>query len=145
MIRTVTIADREIFLCFMKEFYASDAVLHPIPDRYHSDIFEEMMRSSQYAEGFLIEQEGTPAGYALIAKTYSHECGGPVVWIEEIYISPKFRGKGLGKEFFDYLTARYGDSVRRFRLEIEPSNQNAERLYRRLGFKPLEYKQMVKE
>lgn len=145
MIRKLEQKDKEIFLRFTRAFYASDAVLHPVPDVFHTDIFAEMMRSDQYAEGFLIESEGAPAGYALIAKTYSHECGGLSIWIEEIYISPEDRGKGLGKEFFDYLETTYGGTARRFRLEVEPANQQAQRLYRRLGFEPLEYKQMVKD
>lgn len=145
MIRKAEEKDKETFLHFTRDFYASDAVLHTIPDRYHRNIFEEIMRSEQYAEGFLIEHEGIPAGYALLAKTYSHECGGLVVWIEEIYIAPEFRGKGLAKEFFEYLEEKYGNSACRFRLELEPANEKAERLYRRLGFVPLDYKQMVKD
>ena len=104
MIRKLERKDKDLFLRLTRDFYASDAVLHSIPDAYHINAFEEMMRSEQYAEGYLIEQDARPAGYALLAKTYSHECGGMVLWIEEIYIAPEFRGNGLGKEFFDYLT-----------------------------------------
>ena len=66
-----------------------------------------------------------------------------MIWIEEIYISPGHRGKGLGKEFFTYLQAAYGGAVSRFRLELEPDNEKAQRLYERIGFAPLPYKQMV--
>lgn len=145
MIRKIEPKDRESFIRFTKEFYSSDAVLHPIPDSYHTNIFDEMMHSNRYTEGFILESGSTPAGYALIAKTYSHECGGMVVWIEEIYVSPDFRGQGLGREFFDYLQKEYADSVCRFRLEVEPDNQQAVKLYKRLGFDKLNYNQMVKE
>ena len=86
MIRKLERKDKDLFLRLTRDFYASDAVLHSIPDAYHINAFEEMMRSEQYAEGYLIEQDARPAGYALLAKTYSHECGGMVLWIEEIYI-----------------------------------------------------------
>lgn len=145
LIRRIEQKDKEIFLRLTREFYASDAVLHPVPDAYHTNTFEELMRSNQYAEGYLIESEGVPAGYALIAKTFSHECGGIAIWIEEIYILPEFRSQGLGKEFFDFLESAYGNVACRFRLELEPENEKAQRLYRRLGFEPLEYKQMVKD
>lgn len=102
-----------------------------------------MMRSRAIAEGY--SSSRWPARrLCVLAKTYSHECGGMVLWIEEIYIAPEFRGNGLGKEFFDYLETEY-KSVSRFRLELEPGNEKAERLYRRLGFEPLDYRQMVKE
>ena len=54
MIRKLTPCDREIFLSLSREFYTSDAVLHPIPEDYHTAAFEEMMRSDVYADGFHI-------------------------------------------------------------------------------------------
>ena len=86
-----------------------------------------------------------PAGYALLAKTFSHEAGGLVIWIEEIYTVPAFRGKGLGREFFAFLDREYGSTAKRLRLETEPSNKRAEALYRSLGFDTLEYRQFYKE
>lgn len=146
MIRKIEKEDKELFLRLTRDFYASPAVLHPVPDEYHTAVFEEMMRSDVYAEGYLlIGTNGVPAGYALLAKTYSHEAGGPVVWIEELYTVPEARGKGLGREFFAFLEGRYGGAVRRFRLETEPENERAQALYRRLGFEELGYLQFYKE
>lgn len=145
MIRKVEPRDKALLLRLTEEFYASEAVLHAIPKVHHERLFEELMRSDAYAEAYIIEQDTVPAGYALLAKTYSHESGGPVIWIEEIYILPAFRGNGLGREFFEYLENNYGASVCRFRLEYEPDNKKAAQLYRRLGFQELEYRQMVKE
>ena len=145
MIRRLETGDRELFLRLAREFYASDAVLHPIPDDFHAAAFEEMMRSDTYADGFLLLHDGVPAGYAMTAKTYSHEVGGLVVWIEEIYVSPSFRSKGLGREFFVFAENFYGDKMRRMRLETEPENTAAESLYRRLGFEELGYRPFVKE
>lgn len=145
MIHKIEEKDRESFLSLTRAFYASPAVLHPIPEEFHIAVFEEMMRSDAYAEGYLFEDEGVPAGYALLAKTFSHEAGGLVIWIEEIYTMPAFRGKGLGREFFMFLDQKYGASVGRMRLETEPDNKRAEALYRSLGFDVLEYKQFYKE
>mgnify|MGYP005975150463 FL=1 len=145
MIRKIEKTDRELFLRLTREFYASPAVLHPVPDSYHTAVFEEMMRSDLYAEGYFLEYDGIPSGYALLAKTYSHEAGGLVVWIEEIYTVPEMRGKGLGREFFAFLERQYGASAMRLRLETEPENKKAEALYKKLGFQELGYRQFVKE
>lgn len=145
MIRKLTLADREAFLSLTREFYSSDAVLHPIPDDYHTAAFDEMMRSDVYADGFLIYYKEELAGYAMTAKTYSHEAGGLCVWIEELYLSPMYRGKGLGHEFFAFAESFYGREVRRMRLETEPENEKAEKLYRNLGFDVLGYRPFVKE
>ena len=59
-------------------------------------------------------------------------------------IREEFRGGGLGKEFFAWAEGEY-PQARRFRLEATPSNQRAMDLYRRLGFEPLHYVQMVRD
>ena len=56
------------------------------------------------------------------------------------------RNQGLGSEFFDFLR-RYGASLgaRRLRLEVEEENTGAMRLYARMGFAALDYRQMIRE
>lgn len=143
MIRPLTITDRELFLTLSREFFSSDAVSHPIPEEYHTLAFEHLMESDNYAHCFIIEAGGKPAGYALTAVTYSREAGGMAVWIEELYIRPEFRGAGLGTKLMEFLAANYKDA-KRFRLELTNGNP-AEHLYKREGFSPFPYKQMVRE
>ncbi|MCI8343872.1 MAG: GNAT family N-acetyltransferase [Clostridia bacterium] len=143
MIKRIKQSDKELFLTLSREFYRSEAVLHDIPEEYHKRTFDELMRSQDYAQGYLLcLKEGTPVGYALTAKTFSHEAGGTVIWVEEIYIRPEFRGKGLGKSFFRYVDTL---GAARLRLEAEQDNDHAITLYRALGYKPLPYVQMIKE
>ncbi len=145
MVRQVTFKDKELFISLMKEFYASDAVLHEIAEQNFYQTFFEVTSDSPYAIAFLTEHEGKPAGYALLAFTYSNEAGGLVLWLEELYIRPAFQGKGLGSEMFAFIDEHYKDKVARMRLEIEPANEGAKRLYSRLGYEPLDYEQMVKD
>ncbi len=145
MIRRLSEADREDFLRLTREFYGSDAVLHDIPDCRHTAAFDEMMRSDVYADGFLIYNNEALAGYAMTAKTYSHEAGGLTVWIEELYLTPEHRGKGLGHEFFAFAERFYGEKLCRMRLETEPENERAEALYKSLGFEVLGYRPFIKE
>ncbi len=143
MIRKVTIDDKKVFISLAKRFYSTDAVLSPIPDENFEATFQELMWSDLYAEGFLIETDGKTAGYALIAKTFSQEAGGLAIWIEELFILPEFQGKGLGKEFFDWLFQNR--PAKRYRLEIEPENEKAIGLYLKKGFIDLPYGQMVRD
>lgn len=125
------------------EFYSSDAVLHNIPSCYIDAFIEEALKSDEYCGCYMIESGGELAGYAVTAKTFSQEAGGIVLWLEELYIKEKFRGKGLGSEFFAYILKT--PKVKRFRLEYEKDNLRAEKLYKKLGFSELPYRQMIFE
>lgn len=145
MIRPITAQDRALYLSLMNEFYHSSAVLHPVNADYYVRAVDEMLARDTYLLGYLLEYDGQPAGYAMLARAYSTECGGPVLWIEELYVREAFRSKGLGHEFFDFLEKAFSGEVCRFRLEVEPENAGAQSLYRRLGFEVLPYTQMVRE
>ena len=142
MLRKITPNDRETYIALSEEFYSSDAVSHSIPVKFHKNCSADLMRSYEYIECFIFEHEGETAGYALIAKTFSPEAGGVVVWIEELYVREGFRGKGLGKAFFAYMEQNY--NVSRYRLEVEPDNVRAKKLYSALGYKKLPYEQLIK-
>lgn len=143
-IRPLTVADRAVYLELVHAFYHSDAVLHPVPDCYFERTFDELMRSDAYAECYLFETEAGVAGYALLAKTFSQEAGGMVLWIEELYVKESCRSMGIGSAFFAFLEERY-PQICRIRLEVEEENIRARELYRRRGFTSLPYLQMIKE
>lgn len=145
MIREITKNDKELYFKLAKTFYNSEAVMHPVPDTYIEATWNEMMRSEDYVKGFILESEGKTAGYALLSFTFSQESGGKVAWVEEVFILPDFRGSGLGSEFFDYMTENIETRLTRVRLEVEPDNVRAIKLYEKLGYESLPYTQMVKE
>ena len=132
-----------------RDFYSSDAVIHPISDENRERTFAECLRSDQYASIFIIECDGAVAGYALTALHFSQEMGGLVVWIEELYIKESFRGRGLGGEFFDYIEKNprllsSDHDIAGYRLECEYENDGAMRLYKRRGYTELGYVQLIK-
>lgn len=145
MIRPLSPSDREFYLAATEAFYGSDAVIAPIPKEYAERTFNLLTEGSPYAEGYVLEQDGKRAGYALLAKTWSQEAGGLTVWLEEFYVVPEARGRGLGKEFLLFLDAKYKGTARRFRLEVEKENEGAVRLYKAFGFEFFPYDQMKKE
>mgnify|MGYP004702430813 CR=1 FL=1 len=143
MIRAITQADRDLFFALSDEFYHSAAVLHPVPREYYARSWDELMRPNGYLECFIFEVDGAPAGYALIAKTYSPEAGGPAIWLEELFVRAQYRSQGLGRAFFEYM--QKNRPAARYRLEVEPDNARARALYEQLGYRELPYMQMVRD
>ena len=143
MIRKITLADREEYLKMADDFYHSGAPIAPVPKKHMEITFDEMMSSDRYVEGYFFEEDGIVKGFALLAKTFSQEAGGIVIWIEELFVKEEYRNNGLVQKFFEFLYETHKDAAR-FRLETEPDNEDAMRLYYRMGFEDFEYIQFKK-
>lgn len=144
-IRTLKHQDRQAVLDMMVVFYASDALLiHPDKKVLEKTLYD-CLADSPYLDGFVMELEGKLIGYAMAAKSYSTEVGGPCVWLEDIYLLPSYRGKGYGTAFLRFFEDHYKDAAIRLRLEAEPENHRAMAAYEKAGYRVLGYTQMVKE
>lgn len=144
MLRPFSAADRSAYLQMAHDFYRSDAVDHVIPDSYLERTADAVLAGNPCAAIYMIETDGQTVGYTLLALTWSQEGGGETVWVDELYLLPPFRGQGLGTACFQELRQLYPKTAR-FRLETEPDNYKAKALYRRMGYEPLNYDQMVLE
>ena len=136
--------DEAVFFTMAEEFYHSSAVLHPIPSAYHRRAFQEMMQSDAYLSGYLFTDGTAAAGFAVTNRMMQHEIGGVLIWVEELYVRPAYQGKGLGSRFLRWLEQELEGKADAIRLETEPENIRAQALYKRLGYEPLGYLQMVK-
>lgn len=136
--------DYENIIDMMIDFYNSPAVLHDVNHKNFEFTVKEAASDSPYTDIFIAEEDGKILGYALTSVTWSNEAGGIVVWIEEIFIKEGFRSMGIGSKFIDFTENYYKKAVR-FRLETEPSNKQAESLYKRKGYDYLNYNQMIKD
>lgn len=139
--RKIEQKDKDVFLQMSREFYNSPAVIAPIKEEYHVNAFNELMRSRDYLECYMIECDGKSAGFGLLNFAYCHEAGGKIVWIEELYIRESFRGQGIGTKFFELVKNNH--PANRYRLEVEKENERAVKLYKSLGYDFLEYDQMI--
>lgn len=144
MIRDLQSNDKNIFLAMVNEFYSSNAVVHSVDPKNFEITFYAAIEKSPFLRALIIEDEEKPVGYALLSFTYSNEAGGLVVLIEELYLNKFCRGKGIGRQFFQYLEQEY-PSAKRFRLEATKENEDAIRLYQRLDYKVLDYIQLIKD
>ena len=138
-IRPMTAEDKKSVLQMMRVFYASPAVHTDGSEEIFAADIDACVGDNPYLEGYILE-DGEMQGYAMIAKSFSTEFGKPCIWIEDIYLKEAFRGKGIGKQFFDFITEKYADCL--FRLEAEEENARAIALYKKCGFEELPYLEM---
>jgi len=86
---------------------------------------------------YLIGPPRSPIGYIVICFGWSVEFGGLDAIIDELYVRPGVRGRGIGTEALTALPrALSGAGLRAIHLEIAKDNVQALALYKRAGFTP---------
>ncbi len=143
MMRPFATADFPDYLALSREFYASEATDHPVPeDHFHRTFAESLGNTSPLARAWLVTaDDGRAVGYLLASLTWSTEFGGRVAWLEELYLRPEARGQGLGRRVLEagMKELRERDGARGFRLEVAPANEAVSVLYHKLGFAKVPY------
>lgn len=135
--------DRDIFFSMVKKFYAPPAVLHFPSDEVMMSSFDAALEIPELVKGYIFEYDGKTAGYAVVSMKFETEVGGMAAWIEELFVEESFRSKGIGSAFFEHLKKELSGRMKRIRLEVGDENDGAKKLYERIGFEPLDYRQMV--
>ena len=79
---------------------------------------------------------------SLKSKSFSTEFGKKCIWIEDLYLKPEYRGKGIGSKFFAFIEEKYPDCI--LRLEVEEENERAIKVYSKCGYEVLPYMEMKK-
>ena len=135
--------DRDVFFSMVKKFYAPPAVLHFPSEEAMMSSFDAALEIPELVKGYIFECDGKTAGYAIVSMKFETEVGGMAAWIEELFVEDEFRSRGIGSAFFEHLKNELSGKMKRIRLEVGDENDGAKQLYKRLGFEPLDYRQMV--
>ena len=126
----------------MKEFYASPAVLSNGSEEIFRNDIAACVSDSPFLEGYVFAEGEKLMGYAMVGTAFNCEYGRICKWIEDLYVLPDHRGRGIGGAFLDYVAEKYPDAL--LRLEVEEENEGAVALYRRHGFEVFPYMEMKK-
>jgi GNAT superfamily N-acetyltransferase len=95
---------------------------------------EQLTAPGSAGQIYIFEEKAAIAGYSIVNRFWSNEFAGYIFYIDELYVRPAFRNKGLGAQFFDYLEKNSDDGCVAFMLETVHSNEGAKRFYQKNGF-----------
>lgn len=95
---------------------------------------EHLFGSHPYIEAIIAEYKGETAGFALFFANYSTFLTQPGIYLEDLFVLPKYRRKGIGKEMLGYLAnlavkRGYG----RLEWSVLDWNSDAIAFYERMG------------
>lgn len=85
---------------------------------------------------WLAENGATPVGYIVLTLGFSMEYGGLRGFVDDLYVLPRFRGRGIGAALLAVLRSGCADrGVRALHVEVGPEDLPARRLYERAGYR----------
>ena len=126
--KPLEIADIEVITQMMQDFYAIDN--YPMDVEIAKTLFQEFISNEHLGKSWLIYSENEIVGYIILTFIFSFEYGGKIAFVDELFIKETARGKGIGKEAIQFIQREVPKlSLNLLYLEVEPHNENAQKLY----------------
>lgn len=136
VIRKAVVEDAPVifrFICELAEFEnAADQVETSV-----EQLRETVFGPDAVVDALIYELGGKPVAFALWYFTFSTWQGRPGLYLEDLYVTPEARGRGIGTEILKYL-ARHAleNGFGRFEWSVLDWNTPAIRTYDATGAKP---------
>jgi GNAT superfamily N-acetyltransferase len=102
-------------------------------ERLAENLFGERL----YAETLIAEDGGVPIGFALFFHNFSTFLGRPGIYLEDLFVVPEQRGRGVGRALLKQLARLAGErGSGRLEWAVLDWNRDAIGFYERLGALP---------
>ena len=139
VIRPATAIDVPLILTLIRELAEFERLLHEVVA--DENLLREHLFGARLAAEVLLgfEADGEPMGFALFFQNFSTFLGRPGIYLEDLYVRPDKRGRGLGRALLTRL-ARLAVERGCGRLDwsVLDWNENAIGFYKKLGARIME-------
>lgn len=141
-IRPVTPADAEVLVRLARDFHCEDG--HPLDPAVEPGL-RKLTEGDPVAPTWIVREGGVVIGYVALSFGHSIMAGGPDGFIDDLYLVPSVRGRGLGRRVLAFVEAAARErGYRALHLEVELANTRAQRTYAAAGYEPSPRKLMTK-
>ncbi|CAN5915864.1 GNAT family N-acetyltransferase [soil metagenome] len=137
-LRVATVADVPAILAFIKDLAEYEKLSHEVVAT------EDALRATLFgarpaAEVIIAELDSAPVGFALFFTSYSTFLAKPGIYLEDLFVRPAARGRGVGSALLAALARIALDrGYGRFEWSVLDWNEPAIKLYRSLGAAPMD-------
>lgn len=136
-IRLARPEDLETILPLVAAFHA-EAGIGSSEDHRRAAV-QPLLEGIPYGAVYLIGPARAPVGYIIVTFSWSVEFGGMDGFVDELFIRPPVRGRGIASEVLIALPRTLAEAgIRALHLEVDKDNKAAQRLYARARFQPRE-------
>jgi GNAT superfamily N-acetyltransferase len=137
-LRPATVADVPQILTFIRALADYERLLHEVVAT-EDGLRAALFGPRPYAEVVLAEDAGVPVGFALFFHTFSTFLGQPGLYLEDLFVMPEVRGRGVGRALLAHLArVALERGCGRVEWAVLDWNAPAIRFYDSLGARPNE-------
>ena len=131
-LRFAELSDVPLILEFIKELAEYEKMSQDVVAT--EDVLRESLFERKIAEVIIGEFQNKPVSFALFFYNFSTFLGKPGIYLEDLFVKPEVRGKGIGKIMLSFL-AKIAIDRKCGRLEWSCLNWNEPsiRFYKHLG------------
>ncbi|HWR15570.1 MAG TPA: GNAT family N-acetyltransferase [Terriglobales bacterium] len=134
-IRAATEGDVELILQFIRDLAEYEREPQAAVATAE-DIIRDGFRGTPKFRVLIAEWDGVPAGFAFYFFNYSTWIGKPGLFLEDLFVKPELRGKGIGKALLSELAkVAMAENCYGMKWEVLDWNQPAIEFYEALGAK----------
>ena len=137
-IEPATEADVPLILRMIRSLGEYEKLSHEVVAT-EAKLREGLFGRRRYAEVVIGYAGDEPAGFALFFHNFSTFLSAPGLYLEDLFVEPKWRGHGLGRLLLTHLARiAVGRGCGRMEWSVLDWNDPAIGFYKRLGATPLE-------
>jgi GNAT superfamily N-acetyltransferase len=103
-VRAATAQDVPLVLAFIRELAVYERLEHQVVAT-QADLTAALFGARPYAEVVFACLDGREVGFALFFHNFSTFLGKPGIYLEDLFVRPESRGRGIGKRLLAWLAA----------------------------------------
>ena len=132
-IRPATAADRDALIALLLAQLGEHEI--ELSDAGAARAIDGALQQPDWARLLVATRAGSIIGMAALSFIWTYEHGGRAAWLEELYVEPAHRGRGIGRMLLQAAYRAAAEAgANAMDLEVDVAHRRAERLYEREGF-----------
>jgi GNAT superfamily N-acetyltransferase len=134
-VRKAAVDDIPMLVELMREFHGEAG--YSLDRKRAAAAFSTLLGDDRLGAAWLLFDQARPAGFVTMTVRFSMECFGFDAFVDDLFVRPASRRRGLGKRALERVVAECGRrGITTLNIVVGRDNDAALELYRAFGFEP---------